>query len=391
MLPLLERALATWLQRHQTLVPETIAPRAALAAAAALLLTLAAGPRAIRWLRARFREPIKSASADVERLHRSKAATPTMGGLLVVGVLCATVLAFCRLDNPYLPIVLGLTLGLCALGAADDLVKQTTSRQGLSARSKLAVQGALALCAAIAVYRVNALTPQGLELAVPVWGTLRIGWLLVPLAALAIVGSSNAVNLTDGLDGLAGGCLACAAAAVGVLCYAAGDAGWAGYLGVPYLPQAGEMAIVAAALVGGMLGFLWFNCHPASVFLGDAGSLPLGGLLGLLAVVARQELLLVAIGGVFVIETLSVIAQVGWFRCTRRRLLLCAPLHHHFQLLGWSEDKIVVRLWIASAVCAVVGLAAVKSQPTPALHGPPRSAQAVGPSLQEAAAAGELF
>jgi phospho-N-acetylmuramoyl-pentapeptide-transferase len=177
-----------------------------------------------------------------------------------------------------------------------------------------------------------------------------------------IVASSNAVNLSDGLDGLAGGCLICATGAMAAVVYASGHAGWAAYLGIPHVAGAGEMTVIAAAMVGGLLGFLWFNCHPASVFMGDVGSLPLGGLLGLLALAARQELLLVAIGGVFVVEAVSVIAQVVSFRLRKRRVLLCAPLHHHFQLKGWSEDKIVVRFWIAAMLCALVGLAALKTR-----------------------------
>ncbi len=217
------------------------------------------------------------------------------------------------------------------------------------------------MTAAILVYRLHAEIAGGLELAVPLAGrSIMLGWLFVPLATLVIVGSSNAVNLADGLDGLAGGCLLSATGAVAIGVYASGHAEWAAYLQIPHIPGAGEMAVTAAAMVGALLGFLWFNCHPASVFMGDTGSLPLGGLLGLLAVIARQELLLVAIGGVFVVEAVSVIVQIAWFRCTQRRIFLCAPLHHHFQLKGWPEDKIVVRFWIAGVLCAILGLAGLK-------------------------------
>jgi phospho-N-acetylmuramoyl-pentapeptide-transferase len=208
---------------------------------------------------------------------------------------------------------------------------------------------------------VHANVERGLELTLPfVGGGIDLGWLFIPLAALVIVGASNAVNLADGLDGLAGGCLVCATAAVALVVYASGHAQWAQYLGIPHIAGAGETVILAAGMVGGLLGFLWFNCHPASVFMGDTGSLPLGGLLGLLAVIARQELLLVAIGGVFVVEAASVIAQVVWFRWQNKRVFLCAPLHHHFQLQGWPEDKIVVRFWIAAVLCAIAGLAGLK-------------------------------
>jgi phospho-N-acetylmuramoyl-pentapeptide-transferase len=203
--------------------------------------------------------------------------------------------------------------------------------------------------------------PEGLSLRLPLVATsFSLGLWFVPLAIIVIAGASNAVNLTDGLDGLAGGCLVAAMIAMTGLVYAAGHAEWAAYLGVPRIPYAGEMTVLAAAMIGGVLGFLWFNCHPAQVFLGNTGALPLGGLLGFLAVVARQELLLVVIAGVFVVEAVSVIAQVGYYKWCRRRLLRCAPLHHHFQFLGWAENKIVVRFWIASALCALLGVASLK-------------------------------
>jgi phospho-N-acetylmuramoyl-pentapeptide-transferase len=233
-----------------------------------------------------------------------------------------------------------------------------------------------------------------LELWLPLVGHFELGWLLVPLATVAIVGSSNAVNLADGLDGLAGGCLVCATGAVAVVCYASGHAQWADYLGIPHIAGAGEMVVVAAAIVGGLLAFLWFNCHPASVFMGDAGSLPLGGLLGLLAVIARQELLLVAIGGVFVAEATSVIVQVASFRITGRRVFRCAPLHHHFQLQGWPEDKIVVRFWIAAVLCALAGLAGLKLQSGEFAPGPQsaggQNITAAGLLDQESPAVAEL-
>jgi phospho-N-acetylmuramoyl-pentapeptide-transferase len=191
------------------------------------------------------------------------------------------------------------------------------------------------------------------------------------------VASSNAVNLTDGLDGLAGGCLVFATAAMAVAAYAAGHAEWAHYLHVARIPGAGEMTVLAGAMIGGVLGFLWFNCHPAQVFLGDTGSLPLGGLLGLVAVVARQELLLLVVGGVFVAEAASVIVQVGSYKWRRRRLFRCAPLHHHFQFKGWPETRIVVRFWIAAALCAVVGLASLKISVQESPKGPAKTVTAM--------------
>jgi len=322
------------------------------------------GPRWIAWLNKRFREPIKSDSAEIARLHRRKRSTPTMGGLFVVAALLAAVLLFGDLSNPYLWPTLFTVVGLTTIGVVDDLVKIRSANNGISARWKLAAQLAVAGVASVWFHHLQAAVPDGLLLHVPLLDApLELGAWFIPLAALVIVGSSNAVNLADGLDGLAGGCLLATAAAMTGLVYAAGHAEWAAYLGVPRIPQAGEMTVVAGAMIGGVLGFLWFNCHPAQVFLGNTGALPLGGLLGVLAVVARQELLLVVVAGVFVVEALSVIVQVGYYKLRRRRLLRCAPLHHHFQLLGWAENKIVVRFWIVAALCALVGVASLKLSP----------------------------
>jgi phospho-N-acetylmuramoyl-pentapeptide-transferase len=352
---------------------EKITFRASLAAVASFVLAIVLGPRLIGWLQARFREPIKSASPVVQTLHRDKQATPTMGGIFIVAGLLASGLLFGDLANPYLIVSLVAVLGLAALGAADDLKKLLTASAGLSARAKLLGQFAVAIAVVLPVYGLHSQTPGGLDLALPLAGrSVPLGWTFIPLATLVIVASSNAVNLTDGLDGLAGGCLIFAGGAMAVVVYAAGHAEWAHYLGIAPIPGSGEMAVVAGGMIGGVLGFLWFNCHPASVFMGDTGSLPLGGLLGLLAVVARQELLLVIVGGVFVAEAVSVLGQVAYFRLRGgRRWLLCAPLHHHLQFKGWPENKIVVRFWIAAALCAILGLATLKlhandSRPLPA-------------------------
>ena len=215
----------------------------------------------------------------------------------------------------------------------------------------------IAAIVSVWLYQLHNDIRGGTCLQLPLLGsTISLGFWFVPLAMLAIVGSSNAVNLTDGLDGLAGGCMITAAAAVAVMVYVAGHAELAAYLGVIHLPGAGETVVVAGAMIGGVLSFLWFNCHPAQVFLGDTGSLSLGGTLGLLAVIARQELLLLIVGGVFVVEALSVMIQVLSFRLRRRRVFRCALLHHHFQFAGWAENKIVTRFWIVSMLCALVGL-----------------------------------
>jgi phospho-N-acetylmuramoyl-pentapeptide-transferase len=340
---------------------QKITLRASLAALLSFALAVLLGPHMIAWLRGRFREPIKSDSPQVLRLHRDKRSTPTMGGLFIVAGLIGGVLLLGDLGNRYVLVALLVVCGLALIGAVDDLVKLRAAANGISARGKLAAQLAVATLAAVLLYPTQAALPDGLLLRVPLMQTgFSLGLWFIPVTVLVIVGASNAVNLTDGLDGLAGGCLIFAAAAMTALVYAAGHAGWAEYLHVPRIPGAGEMTVLAGAMIGGVAGFLWFNCHPAQVFMGDTGALPLGGLLGLLAVVARQELLLVVIGGVFVAEALSVILQVGYHRWRRRRIFLCAPLHHHFQFKGWPENKIVVRFWIAAALCALVGVATLK-------------------------------
>ena len=340
---------------------EKITFRASLAAVAAFALALALGPRLIGWLRARFPEPIKSDSPGIRQLHAPKQATPTMGGLFLVAGLVAGVLALGDLSNRYLQTALVVVIGLAAVGALDDLTKLRARANGISARSKLLGQLVVAAVAAILIYRHHLGLADGLALRLPWGGTpLWLGIWFVPLAVIVIVGFSNAVNLTDGLDGLAGGCLLFAAGAMALVAYASGHAELAEYLGLPRLPGVGELTIVGGALIGGVLGFLWFNCHPAQVFMGDTGSLPLGGLLGLLAVVCRQELLLLLVGGVFVAEAASVILQVGYYKWRRRRIFRCAPLHHHFQFQGWPESRIVVHFWIASALCAILALAALK-------------------------------
>jgi phospho-N-acetylmuramoyl-pentapeptide-transferase len=321
----------------------------------------AAVAAAISFLRARFREPIKSASPKIEELHAAKRWTPTMGGLFIVAGVAISSLVCADLSIPFVAIAILLMLALTVLGAVDDLAKLRTSKRGLSARTKLAVQFVIATSAALAVYHLHRHTPGALEIQGPLGGpSFNLGWWFVPLAIVVLVGASNAVNLADGLDGLAGGCLLFATGAMAALTYASGHSQWARYLQIAHVPGASEMAIVAGGMLGAVLGFLWFNCYPASVFMGDAGSLPLGGLLGLLAIVCRQELIFVVVAGVFVIEAASVVLQVGSFKLRGRRLLLCAPLHHHFQFRGWPENKIVVRFWISAALAAIAGLGLVK-------------------------------
>jgi phospho-N-acetylmuramoyl-pentapeptide-transferase len=367
---LLHRLALLWPQavRHAELAAlGKITLRATLAAMVSFVLAVLLGPRLIGWLRRHFPEPVKSDSPEVRRLHQGKQATPTMGGLFIIAGLIGGTLLLGDLSNRYVLLALWVAGGLTLVGVLDDLVKLRTPGNGLSPRKKLAGQLVVAVVAATVLYGDHASLADGLGLPPPLGGGLSpggggvsLGIWFIPLAVLVIVGSSNAVNLTDGLDGLAGGCLVFATAAMMLAVYAAGHAQWAAYLNVPRIPGCGEMTVLAAGMIGSLAGFLWFNCHPAQVFMGNTGALPLGGLLGLLAVVARQELLLVVVGGVFVAEAGSVILQVAFYKWRRRRLFLCAPLHHHFQFRGWPEDKIVVRFWIAAALCALLGAAGLK-------------------------------
>jgi phospho-N-acetylmuramoyl-pentapeptide-transferase len=336
--------------------------RTALASVTAFLLAIGFGPAAIRFLNARFRERIDSGSPRLNELHATKSNTPTMGGLFVMAAVVFAVLIWGDLSSRYVQIGLWIAASFAALGAIDDWIKLRTAQNGLSIRHKLAVQAVLALVASVLLWMENSTKPQGLDLIWP------LGEFSIPLGAagfvawslLVIVGSSNAVNLTDGLDGLASGCMVFAGAAFVALSYLAGHKVMADYLSIPFIAGAGELAIVLGAMVGAVLGFLWFNCYPAQVFMGDTGSLAIGGLLALGALATRQEVLLVLAGGIFVAETLSVIFQVAWFRLTGRRLIACSPLHNHFLFRGQHELKIVVRFWIGSALLAIVTVASLK-------------------------------
>lgn len=351
-----------WLHHLTNLAAlEKITLRGSLAALVSFVLALVLGPWLIGWLAGRFREPIKGDSEKLCQLQTPKQFTPTMGGLFLVAGVVTGVLAFGDLGNRYLLAALVVTVGLGIVGAIDDLAKLFGHKNGISARSKLLGQVTVTLVASWMLYGQLAGVTGGLQFHVPLTSlSFDLGLWFIPWAMLVMVGASNAVNLTDGLDGLAGGCLVFATAAMALLAYGSGHAELASYLQLPRIPGAGELTVLAGAMIGGILGFLWFNCHPAQVFMGDTGSLPLGGLLGLIAMATRQELLLVIIGGVFVAEASSVILQVGYYKWRRRRIFLCAPLHHHFQFKGWPETRIVTRFWIASALCALVGLALLK-------------------------------
>ncbi|MCP5070439.1 MAG: phospho-N-acetylmuramoyl-pentapeptide-transferase [bacterium] len=331
--------------------------RTAAATLTALFLSFLLGPPIIRALaRLRVGQPIRKIGPD----HQAKEGTPTMGGLLILLSLGVSVLLWADLTNRASWIVLGLTMGYGLLGFVDDYRKvREGSSAGLSARVKFFWQWALAIGVALLIYADPAFDG---ELAVPFFKdfTPHLGWVYVPLAAFVIVAASNGVNLTDGLDGLAIGPVMIAAATFLLLAYASGHAQIADYLAIKSVPGSGQLAIFCGALVGGGLGFLWFNTYPAQLFMGDVGALALGGALGAIAVVIRQEILLAVIGGIFVVETLSVMIQVASFKMTGRRVFRMAPVHHHFEQLGWPEQQIVVRFWIISIILALIALSSLK-------------------------------
>ena len=323
----------------------------------ALFIAFMVGPPLIRALeRLRMGQPIRDVGPD----HQSKEGTPTMGGLLILLSLLVSVLLWSNLDNRFVWIVIGITSGYGVLGYIDDYRKVKEGNSGgISARAKLFWQTLMAIGVALAIYTAPDFDAH---LAVPFFKnfTPDLGIFYVPFAAFVIVATSNGVNLTDGLDGLAIGPVLIAGGTFLILSYAAGHLGIADYLAIKYVPGSGHLAIFCGALIGGGLGFLWFNASPAQLFMGDVGSLALGGALGTIAVLIRQEFLLPIVGGIFVVEALSVMIQVASFKMTGRRVFLMAPIHHHFEKLGWPEQKIVVRFWIVSAILGLVALSTLK-------------------------------
>jgi len=312
------------------------------------------------------------------KAHKKKAGTPTMGGVLIVIAIIIPTLLWADLSNKFIWVAVCSTLAFGGIGFADDYLKVVHRRNlGLTARTKMALQILFSFLVAVTLILFQASTEYSTHLIVPfakkfrpdlVFGALIDKPHLWPIAflpfiafvVLVIVGSSNAVNLTDGLDGLAIGCTVIAAGALTVLTYVSGHAVFADYLELSKLPQVGELTVFCGAMVGSAIGFLWYNAHPAEVFMGDVGSLALGGAIGTVAVIIKQELLLPFIGGVFVIEAVSVILQVGSYKLRKKRIFKMAPLHHHFELMGWSESKIIVRFWIASLVFALFALTTLK-------------------------------
>lgn len=333
--------------------------RAMVAFLLSISLVLFLQPRFIRWFREKqLGQPIRD---DGPQSHFSKKGTPTMGGVVVVTAVVLSTLLLCDLTNVYVWATVAITLCYAALGFLDDYRKIVQKNpKGVSARLKLAWQfgGAAVVMVLLELFAgsfhstVNVPFYKNLE--------IQLGLFFVPFAVLVIVGTSNAVNLTDGLDGLVIGPVMTVAFAYGIFAYAGGNAKIAEYLQIPYTAGAGELSIFCAAMIGGGLGFLWFNSFPAQVFMGDVGALALGGAIGMLAIVTNQELLLVLAGGIFVLEAVSVILQVASFKMTGKRIFKMAPIHHHFELKGMSEPKIIVRAWIISIVLAVMSIATLK-------------------------------
>jgi phospho-N-acetylmuramoyl-pentapeptide-transferase len=349
--------------------------RTAYASITALVLALIVGPWLIRRLR-RFQvgQPIRE---DGPSHHQVKAGTPTMGGVLIVFSTVLPTFLWTDLRNPLVWVAMVSIIGFGAIGFADDYIKIRRRRnQGLTARMKMGLQILLSLALAAGLLFLKSRGAYQTDLTVPFFKELQPNLVLdlfvgsafhfldflpfLVFVLVILVGSSNAVNLTDGLDGLAIGCVVVATGALTVLTYVSSHADFAGYLGIPHQAEVGELTIFCGAMVGASLGFLWYNCHPAELFMGDVGSLALGGAIGTVAVMIKHEILLVAIAGVFVLEALSVMIQVFSFKFWRRRVFRMAPLHHHFELLGWTESKVVVRFWIAALIFALFSLTTLK-------------------------------
>ena len=327
----------------------------------AALIVFIFGPTIINSLRVRQGkgQPIR---ADGPQTHFKKAGTPTMGGLMILTGIIGSSLLWANLTSIYVWVVLFVTLGFGAIGFYDDYLKVTKqSHLGFSGKARLALEFIIAGIAAWIIMR-SGQPPFSSSLTFPFFKELiiNLGFFFIPFAAFVVVGAGNAVNLTDGLDGLAIVPIMIAAASFGVIAYLSGNAVFAEYLQIHFVPGTGELAVILGAVIGAGLGFLWFNAPPAAIFMGDTGSLALGGLIGTVAVAVKHEILLLFIGGVYVLEALSVIIQVGYFKMTGKRVFLMAPIHHHFEKLGWTESQVVIRFWIIAVILALIGLSTLK-------------------------------
>ncbi len=325
------------------------------------LIVFIFGPRIIASLRVRQGkgQPIR---ADGPQTHFKKAGTPTMGGLMILCGIIGSSLLWGNLFSPYVWIVLFVTLGFGAIGLYDDYLKVTKqSHLGFSGKARLAIEILIAAIAAYAIIRVGN-PPFSSSLTFPFFKDfiINLGWFFIPFACIVVVGAGNAVNLTDGLDGLAIVPIMIASASFGVIAYLSGNAVFADYLQIHFVQGTGELSVILGAVIGAGLGFLWFNAPPAAIFMGDTGSLSLGGLIGTVAVAAKHEIVMIIIGGLFVMEALSVIIQVASFKLTGKRVFLMAPIHHHFEKLGWTESQVVIRFWIIAVILALVGLSTLK-------------------------------
>jgi phospho-N-acetylmuramoyl-pentapeptide-transferase len=328
----------------------------------ALIICFIAGPRVIQWLKSKQAEgqPIRIDGPEGHLLR--KKGTPTMGGFLILLAVTISTLLWADLTNAYVWVTLLVTVGFGLVGFFDDYEKLTRrSSHGLASRTKFLAQVVLSAAATTAVVYITRV-PLGTSLAVPFFkGVLPdLGWFFLPLGVFVITGASNAVNLTDGLDGLAIVPAMIAASCFGLIAYVVGNVNFANYLQIQHVPGTGELAVFCGSMVGASLGFLWFNAPPAMVFMGDTGSLSIGGALGTIAVIIKHEIVLAIIGGLFVLETVSVIVQVASYKLTGKRVFRMAPLHHHFEKKGWQEPTIVIRFWIIASILAIAGLATLK-------------------------------
>ena len=335
--------------------------RAGGATVTALLLVFLFGPAIINALRLKQGkgQPIRADGPESHLL--TKKGTPTMGGLMILFGVVTSVLLWANPKSPFVWIVLLVTLGFGAIGFYDDYLKVTKqTHEGFSGRARLAIEAAIAVLACSAMMWFGPANVTGLAVPLVNGFVMDLGLFFVVFGAFVIIGAGNAVNLTDGLDGLAIVPVMIAAGSFGVIAWVVGNAIFSSHLGVNFVPGTGELAVVCGAVIGAGLGFLWFNAPPASIFMGDTGSLALGGLLGAVAVATKHEIVLGIVGGLFVLEALSVILQVGYFKMTGRRIFLMAPFHHHLEKMGWQEPQIVIRMWIFSFVLAMIGLATLK-------------------------------
>lgn len=391
MIKFLHDILADWLDAHELYglirVFSWTSFRAVSAVLMSFLFVVIFGKPVIRWLvKQKVGDAPEFYHADLNRLMAQKANTPTMGGVLISSAILTSCLLLADLGNMFIILGLVVLAWLSVLGGIDDWLKLTSARRGQGAREglfaweKLLFQIGIGVLAGAFLYRYGSLNPEMMQnmptlpfvrtfqpgTDIPEHVTLLPGWLFTMLAVIMIAGGSNAVNITDGMDGLAAGIATICSFAFMVLCGIAGDPNIARTLLMPSIPYAGELTVLAGAMAGASLGFLWYNCSPAQVFMGDTGSLPLGGLLAFIAVAIRQEFLLILIGGIFVAEIASVVMQVGYFKMTGgrkgggKRIFRCAPLHHHFHLGGWTEQQVVVRFWLISAALTAIALATIR-------------------------------